>query len=119
LRQAALDYALRLALSVSDVAPDEFPAQRERGVHNGEGARARVNDEISRPAGRANESTDEANGFDVRMQIAIDLLDPPIGDRVIGPSGFCGDGGLLEYDKVVAATSGAVPHPDALIIPGN
>src|SRR5262249_51971127 len=66
--------------SVSDIATDEFAAELMSGAHNDETASGRVDHEITRSRDCLDQGTDQPNGLDVRMQLAIDLLRPAIGN---------------------------------------
>src|SRR5215831_11638170 len=70
---------------ISDIAADEFAAELMSGAHDDETAGGRVDHEITRSRDCLDQGTDQPNGLDVWMQLAIDLLKPAIGNRRTRP----------------------------------
>jgi len=86
--------------------------------HHDKGPGSWINNEVPRLGNGGDQPRDQANWFDVRVKLPIDLLGPAIQDPVILPAPGA-DWGLLQDELIVAAPAGAFAHADTQAIPGD
>src|SRR6516162_6696639 len=70
------------------VAADKIAAELVGGMHYGEAASSGIDDEVAGVGDGADQSGDQADRLDVRMDAAVDFFRPAIGNAVITPCAF-------------------------------
>ena len=73
------------------VTADEIATKIVCSTHNNEASGSRINNKIIGLRNSSDQPCNQSDRFDVRMNLAIDLLDPSIGNPVISPGTFCGE----------------------------
>ena len=110
-------WKIRLTGVVNEIAAEEVTPELVRGVHDGEAAGCRIDDEIAGLGSGADQPSDEANWLDMRMNLPIDFLPPATRNAVIAPRGFGAQPRLLQHEQIIAAPPRAVAIADALAVP--
>ena len=88
---------------VNEIAANEVTPELVRGVHDDEAAGCRIDDKVARLRSSGDQSSDETNWLDMRMNFPIDFLRPAIWNAVIAPRGFGAHRRLLQHEQIIAA----------------
>src|SRR5262249_32709476 len=88
------------------------------GMHHGEGTGRRINNQITQLCNSGDQSPNQTDRLDMRMNFTINLLRPAAWDSVIAPV-LCGDWRFLQNQQVVAAPTRALAHANSKTVPGN
>src|SRR5262245_19483610 len=86
--------------------------------HHDKGPGSWINNEVPRLGNGGDQPRDQADWFDVRVDIAVDLFRPAVRDSVVSPCARA-DRGLLQNEQIVTASARALAHAGTQIVPGN
>lgn len=106
-------------IGIGDVAADEVPAELRGGGHDDEAAGGWVDDEVAGIRDGADQASDEADRFCMRVRLAVDLLRPAVADAVIAPGALGGERRLLQHEQIIAAAPRAIAVAEPEIVPGD
>src|SRR5215831_14536031 len=81
--------------------------------HHDKGPGSGINNEVPRLGNGGDQPRDQADWFDVRVDIAVDLFRPAVRDSVVSPCARA-DRGLLQNEQIVTAPARALAHADRL-----
>src|SRR6516162_2182535 len=110
------DDVLRSSSYPYNVTADEIAFELMGSMHGHEAAGRGIDDDVSGLRGRRDQTFDESDWLNVRMNSAVDLLWPAVGDPVITP-GARVDWRLLQHDEIVTASARALAHAGAQVVP--
>src|SRR5262249_54146975 len=86
-----------LTSGLHQVAADKITPELVGGMHYGEAASGGIDDEVAGVGDGADQSGDQADWLDVRMDAAVDFFRPAIGNAVITPCAFRSKRRLLQH----------------------
>ena len=116
-REGARGYSWRTP--TGDVAADESASDLMGNVHHDEAAGGGIDNEISRLGDGSDQPSDQVGWLCVRVDSAIDLLDPPVRDSVIVPCRLRAHRWLLQDEQVAAAPPAAIAVARPQVVPGD
>ena len=89
------------------------------GAHDDETPGGRIDDKLPGLGDSTDQSRDQLNRFDVRVNCAVNFLRPAAWDAMVSPRFLRGDRWLLQYDQVVTSPPRTIAVADAEIVPGD
>jgi hypothetical protein len=113
-----LGRAIPVGRLVGDVTAHEIAPELVGGFHHDEAASRRVDNHVAGVGGSPDKSGDQTDRLDM-VNVAIDLLGPPIRDSVVPLGCACFDRRLLQHEQIVAASPTTLAHTEVQVIPRN